>query len=526
MLKKTPNYSQNFFRDCKLFSIIDGSEIDLTCRRHLSSYQKTKKLKFLKKRNHHESFSNFETDSSKKLSCNFEKPEFKRKFVQTNLNLNPKKICAFQRKKLYDQVIKTENYSWNGNSKAQQFRPCKGQIHSQKNSNNSHLRTNSNPTNRHYGFQNEPNIYMSNNTNLLKINLFSNNKYLPQYHNQYQPNNIPNHPFFKIKNDIPISNQNMPNQRFSSYPKPSLNVKSERKENPKKIPLEGHMPNLIRIITRLHECRKDPVKIKKHTSLLRKLLNNIPISDSNLSGLKEVLSKFLTNKIILPEDIGLSNLEIILFTLYLTKKKFKKLYRFNWTSSDLNILRQKFPKKRSEQNYKVILKRFFKKVITDFNLRHGYGSKNEDQFYRHYFEDAAKSLSYNYRQLKFQKVFNETKVTRSKKGNPRHSKKIFARVLNRCPEFMKMMKDYMQDELKLGGGTHGIYRDYSSILDKKLTMLLFKWRQELNSKKDIREQLTGFIVSKLLNDKVKLPWSNQELSQGIQNVQSLFNKKF
>ena len=516
--------STNLYRECKMISYLDGSIIDLKRRDHLHKHSPPAHPTFLRKRRDdhflHQAMqaqtqtqicpAQTSTRRDSQPQNSFARPRKRVKNTHNQRKVNAQKDNMQFKMNAHSGFVKLPHaQTRDGFGNWPQTRNLKPQLAQRQRR-----------TNISDGFKYRDTLHTLNSSNT--------------------PNNLqpdPNHPrrgslswksrdrantrHPRIHTDLDF------NPRSESIQTQKINPYTERNPDHDTRPqtLNGQMGNLIRVILQLHKGRKDPLKVQRQVVLLKNLLNRVDIQDSNLCDLKQLLRKFLTNQPVHSKDIQLSNLEILLFVVYLIKKKFKRITHLRWNCSYLNDLREAYPKKRSEQNYKVILKRFFKKVIADFNRRKALPQKNEHEFYQFYFAKAARSLNYDFNLLKFQLVFNETKVARSNNHAPRHSKRIFARVLNKCPDFMRMMEDYMNNHLKLNNKIHGIYKDYSAILDKKLTMLLFKWRQALNTETDLRAELADFIVNKLLNDKVKLPWAYQELHQGILNVRDLFNKK-
>lgn len=514
--------STNLYRECKMISNLDGSIIDLKRRDHLHSHSPPAHPTFLRKRRH----NGFLHQAGQAQN------QIRRAQSSTRRDSHPEYSFARPRKR-----VKNSPYQNKGNAQKDKMHlkivansGFEKQLHAQTRD----LLENWTPS------QNlEPQIVRRQRRNNISQDL----KYRESYNTLKSSNGptdtkqdyslagrgslswksrdraTPRHPGLATDLDFNPRSESIQTRKINPY------AETYPDHDPRRQTLNGQMKNLMQVIIQLHQGRKDPVKVQRQVVLLKSLLNHVDIEDSNLCDLKQLLRKFLTNQPVRRKDINLSNIEILLFVVYLIKKKFQRITHLRWNCSYLNELREAYPKKRSEQNYKVILKRFFKKVISDFNRIKGLPQKSENEFYQFYFAKAARSLNYDFNQLKFQHVFNETKVARSKNQTPRHSKRIFARVLNKCPDFMRMMEDYMNNNLKLNNKTHGIYKDYSAILDKKLTMLLFKWRQALNTETDLRVELADFIVNKLLNDKVKLPWAYQELHQGILNVRDLFNKK-
>ena len=252
------------------------------------------------------------------------------------------------------------------------------------------------------------------------------------------------------------------------------------------------------------------------------LLKETTISASNLKGLEALLNKFLQGSDINQCDMNLSNIELVLFCLFITKKKYLNLGKVTWDSSCLFLMRAQNLNKRSEQNYKIILKPFFRKIICLFNREKNLPKNEEDSFYKNHFESICSNLNLDWRNMKFERIFNETRFKKSCKGRVR-SKKHFARVLTLNSEIMKQLGNYLNDQLLLGTENHGVHWDNSNILAKKLAKLISKWRNQFNLEKRIKSRLTNFVLDSLENPKMKLPWGMAEVFHAVQSLTKLFS---
>jgi hypothetical protein len=281
------------------------------------------------------------------------------------------------------------------------------------------------------------------------------------------------------------------------------------------------MKNMSKIIYD-RTLRRDKKRLRRD---IESCLAEVDIQMSHLINLKNLLSKFMKEEPITSEDMKLSNLEIILFCLFLVKKRFLDLEALRWTPECLNQFRNQEMLKRSEQNYKVVLKRAFKTLISTFNTENSILGANEEEFYKHYFEKVSKEFGIPIDSFKPQKIFNEIKSTKKNgKLEKRKSKKEFASMLKKSTEFMNLLQNYLNDDLVIGGKEEGIFRDCMKELDRKLPLMIFNWQKRLGNEKNFRDEFVQFLVETLVNDKVKLPWSASEVRRGVSSVLRLFRK--
>jgi hypothetical protein len=281
------------------------------------------------------------------------------------------------------------------------------------------------------------------------------------------------------------------------------------------------MKNMSKIIYD-RTLRRDKPRLKKD---LEECLKDVDIKMNHLIGLKNLLSKFMKEEQITTSDMDLSNLEILLFCLFLVKKRYLDLEALQWTPKCLNQFREQEMLKRSEQNYKVVLKRAFKTLISTFNAENSVLGGNENEFYEHYFGKVSKEFGISIDSFKPQQIFNEIKSTKkTKKFEKRKSKKEFASMLKKSTEFMNLLQRYLEDDLILNGKNEGIFRDCMKELDRKLPLMIFNWQKRLGSEHDFKNEFIKFLVETLVNDKVKLPWSASEVRRGVSSVLRLFRK--
>jgi hypothetical protein len=283
------------------------------------------------------------------------------------------------------------------------------------------------------------------------------------------------------------------------------------------------LPRILEQMQLIFHNRKNESVLIIEKKKLKSLLDKSKIESCDLSGLSQFLKKFLNREPITLDDLKLSDLELILFCLFIIKKKFKKILNPKWNKEYIENLRISPTQKTSEQNYKIIFKKFFKLIINDFNKKNNLELSDNTGFYKHHFETIATSLNQDWRNLRFKFVFNEYRNKKlNKKG--RHSKKEFARVLKKSEEFMSMFNSYLNDSLQIEGSQHGIFLDYWPIIESKLKLLIERWRTKFCSNKNIKSRLCNFLVAQMQNDKIKLPWGFGEIQQAILNVKRLFNR--
>lgn len=289
--------------------------------------------------------------------------------------------------------------------------------------------------------------------------------------------------------------------------------------------LPEHIEEVMKTMSKIiydRSLRRDKFRLKKD---LENSLANIDIKMSHLVGLKNLLSKFMKEETVILKDLDLSNLEILLFCLFLVKKRYLDLEAIQWTPECINKLRNQEMLKRSEQNYKVVLKRAFKTLICTFNTEHSVLGGNEAEFYEYYFGKVSRDYNISIENFKPQKIFNEIKSkNKTKKFEKRKSKKEFASMLKKSSEFMTLLKRYLNDELVINNKIEGIFKDCMKELDRKLPLMIFNWQKKLGNEGDFKKEFIQFLAATLVNDKVKLPWSASEVQRGVSSVLRLFRK--
>ena len=258
--------------------------------------------------------------------------------------------------------------------------------------------------------------------------------------------------------------------------------------------LAGNFTKILKTMIEIFKNRKNKPKADVEKGHLKTLIKNTKIEPDSFGKIQHFLKKFLGDKPLAREDLLLSDLEIILFLLFVIKKKYEGLDSLDWTLAQLEALRRQRTKKTSEQNYKIIFKKFFKLIVQDFNAKHALASGDDLQFYKSNFGAIADSLNQDWRQLQFKFVFNEDR-SKSIKKNGRQSKKNFARVVQRNAEFMDSLEKYLRDELVLKGQRHGVFADYWPVIETKLEYMIDRWMDKFKSKKN-------FLINSLIKQAV------------------------
>lgn len=264
--------------------------------------------------------------------------------------------------------------------------------------------------------------------------------------------------------------------------------------------------------------RNNPVEMEILMKRFLKALQNCHLTSSNLPGLRNLLSKFLKCEPLTKKDITISELEIILFIFFLVKKRYMNVQKMEWSVEGLNKMKFKTRKRRNEQNYKMILKRFFKLAIRKFNMQYGVKETEEDQFYEYYFGEFIEKPS----RLKFQIIFNETSQRYTENSNPRQNKKFYAETLQRSHEFMDLLDKFLKDEFEDDFGVTGVGQIFLELMESKTNFLVEKWARVFKGSGNIEMKLIDFLRAGLRNTKLKLPWGMGEVRGAVEKVRELF----
>ena len=296
-------------------------------------------------------------------------------------------------------------------------------------------------------------------------------------------------------------------------------------ENQKKKGVASHIYKIMKNMSKIiydRTLRRDKERLRKD---IQTCLEDVDIEMNHLIGLKNLLSKFMKEEPITEKDMNLSNLEVLLFCLFLVKKRYLDLEALSWTPECLNQFRNQEMLKRSEQNYKVVLKRAFKTLISTFNAENSILGGNENEFYEFYFGEVSKEFGISLDSFKPQQIFNEIKSRKqTKKFEKRKSKKEFASMLKKSAGFMDLLQRYLKDDLTINNKKEGIFIDCMKELDRKLPLMIFNWQKRLGNENNFKNEFIKFLVETLVNDKVKLPWSASEVRRGVSSVLRLFRK--
>lgn len=293
-------------------------------------------------------------------------------------------------------------------------------------------------------------------------------------------------------------------------------VEAEIKKDPK---LKGkglfkHFRELRGIICEMKVVRKLKEQRRALKDRLAQLFSKVTFKSKEMHGLEGLLKKFLLGRSLSDEDLRISNAELVIFVLFLVKKKYEGMAHLEWTPSSLENLRAQTIVKRREQNYKVILKRFLKIVIADFNRKNNLKKKDDAHFYTHFFAESIEDFACDWQDIRFQTVFNETRIKKMGRYSMPCSKRDFALAMSRSGQLMSWLNEYLEDRLVVNNKTEGIFKEYMQLINRKVALLLFKWRESLYGSKGLAHSLLDFVERKIVNDKVKLPWSLREIQDG------------
>ena len=271
----------------------------------------------------------------------------------------------------------------------------------------------------------------------------------------------------------------------------------------------------------MFKTRNSAIQLNVLTRRFGKALRYCDLKAGPMEGLQNLLIKFLKCEPLSKKDITISELETLLFLFFIVKKKYMNVQKMIWSVPHLNKMKFKTRKRRNEQNYKMILKRFFKLVIQDFNESRGLPESEEDAFYKHYFD------AYNDHptRLKFQCIFNESQQRYTERDQRRQSKKLYAKTLHESHEFMDLLDRFLKDDLVLRSQDSGVLAMFGGLIELKTKHLVHKWSRYFSRPGDLRKKLVEFVCDGLCNKKLKLPWGLHEIQRGVETIQELFELK-
>ena len=522
---------------CLMVSIIDGSFIDLKSRSHFKNRSKNERQSntfeppVLGKRG--QMNSDFHRQTQLEVAKDCWKKQSRKCFRIDNLKMLSRKI--YPRKKCENEIMMGDSNSYdyyreerdmNGRKAMTKFDEIKKQ--------------NDESLNR---FVRET-LKSGNKKKLIKFNPASNLKnHLGE--RSFQLTNEYESDFLRVK--CPPLSQHFP--KTSCIEKETNSDLSGPKENdshfemPKEClffirsasnDLSTEKPELTKFaamnFVSLFQIMKELIYFKNDQSLftnsklkLRKFFENVTLKCSKLEQLANLLNKFLLGYLITNSDLLLSDMEVVIFCLFLSKKKYKIDPKFLWNEISMNQLRSQKVAKRNEQNYKLVLKPFLKKMIREFNRQNDLPINQENGFYKFHFESTCNELNLDWRDLKFQSIFNETRREDFSIRRIR-SKKLFANIISKNQKIMKDLEDYINNQLDIRSYIHGVRYDNSVIIEKKLKKVMEKWSRELSSDVGIKLRLEDFVLGNLGNSKMKLPWGMAEVYHAVQCLADLFSK--
>ena len=314
----------------------------------------------------------------------------------------------------------------------------------------------------------------------------------------------------KMSMNLPIPKQNLPELDNDADFLPEEQTYSELKAG-----------SISTRFANMFKTRNSPIELDVLTRRFGKALRYCDLKAGPMEGLQNLLIKFLKCEPLSKKDITISELETLLFLFFLVKKKYMNVQKMIWSVEHLNKMKFKTRKRRNEQNYKMILKRFFKLVIQEFNESRGLPETEEDAFYKYYFD------AYNDHptRLKFQFIFNESQQRYTEPDQRRQSKKFYAKTLHESHEFMDLLDRFLKDDLVLDNRNSGVLSMFGRLVELKTKLLVQKWSRYFCRPGDLRQKLVAFVGEGLCNTKLKLPWGLNEIRRGVETIQELFELK-
>lgn len=239
-----------------------------------------------------------------------------------------------------------------------------------------------------------------------------------------------------------------------------------------------------------------------------------------LKNLEPVLLKFLLAEPVDKSDVdSLRVCERILLGAYLVKKKYLDVDTLQMTGESINWFEKRATVKRNEQEYKIILKKAFRALISQFNQNQLKFDGDKAHFYRHHLGEFAQANDLELSSLYLEALFNEKG---SRNPSKRKSKKNYAQILRTSPSLMADIKKYLDNKFEMGTRAIGSRRDAEKEIKRKVPDLLNKWKSQLFTQENSpSEQMADFLIKFFTNKKVKLPWSVNEVDRAVVAVKNL-----
>lgn len=307
---------------------------------------------------------------------------------------------------------------------------------------------------------------------------------------------------------------------FSTPNKSPILAKSNFKKPEPKLKNSGdtEIKPLTLLFMKLDRAKK-PAAAKMRKELVFKL-RQAGLDKIVLKNLEPVLLKFLMSEKIDNSEIrNLRVCERILLAAYLVKKKYLDVDTLQMTAESINWFEKRATVKRNEQEYKIILKKAFRALISQFNQTQLKFDGDKTHFYQHHLGDFAKANDLELSSLYLEALFNEKG---SKAPSKRKSKKNYAQILRTSPSLMQDIKMYLDNRFQLGTRATGSRRDAEKEIKRKVPDLLNKWKSQLFTQEtSAAEQMADFLIKFFTNKKVKLPWSVNEVERAVSAVKNL-----
>lgn len=239
-----------------------------------------------------------------------------------------------------------------------------------------------------------------------------------------------------------------------------------------------------------------------------------------LKNLEPVLLKFLLAEPVDKSDVdSLRVCERILLGAYLVKKKYLDVDTLQMTGESINWFEKRATVKRNEQEYKIILKKAFRALISQFNQNELKFDGDKAHFYKHHLGEFALANNLELSSLYLEALFNEKG---SRNPSKRKSKKNYAQILRTSPSLMADIKKYLDNKFEMGTRATGSRRDAEKEIKRKVPDLLNKWKSQLFTQENSpSEQMADFLIKFFTNKKVKLPWSVNEVDRAVVAVKNL-----
>ena len=297
--------------------------------------------------------------------------------------------------------------------------------------------------------------------------------------------------------------------RNSNFKKPEPKLKDSQPMDVKPLTL---------VFMKLDRAKK-PAAAKMKKELVSKL-RHVGLDRIVLKNLEPVLLKFLMGEKI--DNSDLQNLRVcerVLLAAYLVKKKYLDVDTLQMTAESINWFEKRATVKRNEQEYKIILKKAFRALISQFNQNQLKFDGDKSHFYEHHLGEFARINNLDLPSLYLEALFNEKG---SKAPSKRKSKKNYAQILRTSPSLMRDIKMYLDNRFQLGTRATGSRRDAEKEIKRKVPDLLNKWKSQLFTQEtSAAEQMADFLIKFFTNKKVKLPWSVNEVERAVSAVKNL-----